>query len=538
MEIRLRNVSKYFPSNGVQALSGARFDLRTGEIHALIGENGAGKSTLMHILAGHLEMTTGELQVDGIPRRFHRPAEALRLGIGMVRQHPALVPGFALWEDALLGLPEPALFPLDARRGRRRFQELSDRWGFDLDGAVRTEKLTISQRQKASILTLLLHQVRCIILDEPTAVLSPVETERLFTLLRRLRDDGKAIVLISHKLEETLQVADRITVLRQGETVASVDAKGTNPAELISLMFGRDLERDGSFNGLRPLLETEQEELRAARGEPLLQVEGLSVVQKDLVSLWGLSFSVYPGEIFGVAGVRDSGLETLELAVTGFVQPRSGKIRLKGTAVEGKGPLAFRKAGAAYVSADRLGRALALKLPIIDSLIVHSHRRFVKNRRLWPHFLDLRAIRSWANQILKASGIQGRLDSLAESFSGGQLQRLILVREFAEEAPLLVLADPGWGLDASGKVLFQERLVEYLRRGGTVLIFSTDVDELLRLSSRVMVIRDGRNALELELPPDQGRRQSLKARVSAAMVGTAASLGDALSAGPSGTGEA
>ena len=526
MEISLRNVSKYFPSNGVQALSGAEFHLRAGEIHALIGENGAGKSTLMHILAGHLEMSTGELQVDGIPRRFRSPAEALLLGIGMVRQHPALVPGFTCWEDALMGLPGPVLFPLDARLGRQRFQELSDSWGFDLDGNARTETLTISQRQKASILTLLLHGVQCVILDEPTAVLTPLETERLFALLRKLRSDGKAIVLISHKLEETLAVADRITVLRQGKTVATRSGSETGPEELTSLMFGQDFEGIKSLDGTGSEPEPWPLALQDLPDEPLLRVENLSVVQNDLVNLRGLSFSVNPGEIMGVAGVRDSGLETLELAVTGFIKPLEGQISLNKKNVGGQGTLAFRKAGAAYVSADRLGRALALKLPIIDSLIVHSHRRLIKNRRFWPRFLDLRAIHSWASQILKTSGIKGRLDSPAESFSGGMLQRLILAREFAEGAPLLVLAEPSWGLDASGTVLLREGLTEYLKRGGTVLLFSTDVDELLRLCSRIMVIRDGRNILELEIPPDQGQRQTLKGRISAAMVGTGISIGD------------
>ncbi len=521
MEICLRNVSKYFPSNGVHALSRASFELQAGEIHGLIGENGAGKSTLMHILAGHIEMTAGEILVDGIPRRFSRPMEALQLGIGMVRQHPLLVPGLKLWEDAVLGLPGPPLFPLDRRQGLDRFQELSDRWGFDLDGNAKTETLTISQRQKASILTLILHQARCIILDEPTAVLAPAETDRLFVLLRKLKSDGKAIVLISHKLEETLAVADRITVLRQGKTVATLLAAKTRAAELMELMFGsepesepvrkvgRDLER-------KPAVAAPE----AGHTRPLLLVESLSAVRQDFASLRGLTFSVYPGEVYGIAGVRDSGLETLELALTGFIKPQAGSVILNGMNVAGRGTLAFRRAGAAYVSADRIGKALALRLPIRDSLIVHSHRRLVKKRPFWPRFLDLQAIRNWVTELFRISGIQGRFESPAEAFSGGQLQRLILAREFAEDPLLLVLAEPGWGLDATGKALLQERLSDYLKRGGTVVLFSTDVDELLRLSSRIMVIRDGYNVVDLQLPTDYDQRLLLKKQISSAMVGT------------------
>ncbi|WP_304221986.1 ABC transporter ATP-binding protein [Gracilinema caldarium] len=519
MEIRLRNVSKYFPANGVQALNGADFDLTDGEIHALIGENGAGKSTLMHILAGHLEMTTGELHIDEIPCRFSRPAEALQFGIGIVRQHPVLAPGLKLWEDALLGLPDPPLFPLDRRKGLGRFQELSDRWGFDLDGNAKTENLTISQRQKASILTLLLHQARCIILDEPTAVLTPIETERLFTLLRKLKSDGKAIVLISHKLDEILSVADRITVLRLGRTVASMPRSRTSEAELTSYMFGQD--KGDSLDLHNTSLAAGRHTARInSNQEPLLHVTNLSSAQKDSASLRDLSFSVFPGEVYGIAGVRDSGLETLELALTGFIAPQDGHITLNGIPVQGRGALAFRQAGAAYVSADRLGKALALRLPIIDSLIVHSHRRFVKKWPFIPELLDKRAIRNWAAELFRISGIQGRFESPAETFSGGQLQRLILAREFAEEPSLMVLAEPGWGLDASGKALLYDRLSDYLRRGGTVVLFSTDVDELLMLSSRIMVLHDGYNVLELQLPEDYDQRLSLKKQISAAMVGT------------------
>jgi simple sugar transport system ATP-binding protein len=526
MDILLRNVTKYFPTNGVQALSGAYFELRPGEIHALVGENGAGKSTLMHILAGQLEMTTGELLIDGLPRVFQSPRDAIHAGIGMVRQHPVLVPGFTCWEDALLGIPRPALLPLDRRLARQRFQELSDRWGFALDANARTEGLTISQRQKASIVTLLLHQVKCIILDEPTAVLTPVETERLFALLRKLRSDGKAIVLISHKLEETLSVADRLTVLRQGRTVATRLSTETNPEELTALMFGDAVDRHQpeKTESAEPVLPRSimlpKTEPSPKPKEPLLQVEHLFVNQKDFAYLRDLSFSVLPGEVYGIAGVRDSGLETLELTVTGFIKPLRGSIRLQGIPLQGRGPLAFRNAGAAYVSADRLGKALALRLPIIDSLMVHAHRRFVKNRRFWPRFLDLKAIKYWAGELMSLCGIQGRLESPAEAFSGGQLQRLILAREFAEEAPLLVLAEPGWGLDASGRALLQERLSKYLKEGGTVLLFSTDVDELIRLSSRIMVLRDGQNVLELVVPEDQVQRRLVKPHISAAMVGT------------------
>ena len=494
----LRGIRKYFNSNGVEALGGADFELRPGEIHALVGENGAGKSTLMHIAAGLLMPSAGSVQADQASGPFSTSAEALAAGIGMVRQHPQIVPGFKVWEYCILGAePGPNLF-LDRRGARRMVEEYSCRWGFDLPVDKAAETMTVSQRQKSAILSLLLRNSRYIILDEPTAVLTRVETDRLFQVLRGLRSDGKGIALISHKLGETLALADRVTVLRRGITVALREAGACDPGELASLMFGTapDPDLPPPVPGVRaiPGIRGRGTEAAGPSGSspgPALRIRSLSVRSPGRPHIRDLSLELSKGRVLGVAGVRDSGLETMELAVAGFLAPDGGEIELFGKAVGGKGPAAFRAAGGSYLSADRTGTALALQLPLRDSLIVHSHRRSLHSFWGFLGFLDLARLEAWTRSIMEDARVVGSPWRRASSFSGGTLQRVILAREFAEEEPLMVLAEPGWGLDAQGRALLASRIHRFAASGGAVLLFSTDVDELLSLADEILVLRDG-----------------------------------------------
>ncbi|MDR1429996.1 MAG: ATP-binding cassette domain-containing protein, partial [Spirochaetaceae bacterium] len=315
MGIELRHIEKIFPGNGVRALAGADFELLPGEIHALVGENGAGKSTLMHIMAGSLEADSGSIIIDGNERRLKNTAAALNAGIGMVRQHPRLVPGFRVWETCSLG------FSGWIRTGawKRRVGELSRRWGFDLDADRPSASLSVGERQKCAVLALLLRNAKYLILDEPAAVLSPAETERLFDLLKKLRSGGRGIVLISHKLEETLRAADRITVLRRGETAACMPAGEISPGEISSLIFGS--ARNAAHGGDIPIRDKTANPSGAESAdtivENILEVKNLSVEIPGKPFIRSVSFSLSPGTITGIAGVRDSGLESLELALTG-----------------------------------------------------------------------------------------------------------------------------------------------------------------------------------------------------------------------------
>jgi simple sugar transport system ATP-binding protein len=483
--IELVGVRKFFASNGVEALSGADFDLRAGEIHALVGENGAGKSTLMHVLSGNLEPSAGKLLVDGEERHFASPADALASGIGMLRQHPRLVGGFTLWEDCALGA-EPRRFGLlDRKAARNAVVEASERWGFGLDADARVDTLAVSQRQKAAILALLLRGVRCLILDEPTAVLAPAETEHLFDLLRALRREGKSIVLISHKLTETLSIADRVTVLRRGRTVATRSAADADPAELTSLMFAQ-----GDAKPEAPI-ERAVSRSTSTSGRTVLKVRGLAVKAPGRPHLRGVDLEVKAGRVLGVAGVRDSGLETLELALAGLLPIAAGGIELNGKRMEGKGTAAFRAAGAVYVPADRMGMAVAPRLSIADNIAVHAHRRARRGFLGRLGFLDRSFLRSWTSAVMEEARVSGDPLRTAETFSGGMLQRIITAREMAETFDLVIMAEPGWGLDAASRLQLGRRIRRIAETGRSALLLSTDVDELVSLSDEIAILRDG-----------------------------------------------
>jgi simple sugar transport system ATP-binding protein len=513
--IFMREIQKYFPANGVQALDMADFDLYPGEIHALLGENGAGKSTLMHILAGYTAPTTGKIQVDAKERRFTSPAAALAAGIGMVRQYPQVCPGFKVWEAGILGA-EPG-FPglLSPQKAQKRVRTLAERWGFDLPLEEDTRSLTVSQRQKVAVLALLLREVRYLIFDEPTAVLTPPETERLLALLRDLKDAGKGVVLISHKLEETLSVADRLTVLRQGRTQGSLNSGSLGPETLQRLMFGKSPPGQG-------------EKAPPPSGpagpwaKPILEVQGLCVEEPGKPFIRGISLTVEAGTILGIAGVRDSGLETLEGALSGALKPKGGSIRLKGQEIAGTGIQGFRSAGGAWLSADRSGSVLAPDLPLQESIIIHAHRRSC--RGFWGRWgvMDRRFLRSVAARVMASAQVAASPQTRASAFSGGTLQRILLAREFMEPSALLILGEPGWGLDRRNRERMAAELMGYVKGGRGLLLFSTDVEELIMLSDRILVLRNGVFSAPLSLAPyKQGRipLAAYQSHIRKAMVG-------------------
>ncbi|MDR2797637.1 MAG: ATP-binding cassette domain-containing protein [Treponema sp.] len=527
--VQLQGIQKYFPANGVHALDNTDFDLHRAEIHALLGENGAGKSTLMHIMAGYMTPTAGRILVDMKDRHFTSPADALALGIGMVRQHPHLTPGFKVWEACILGA-EPG-FPwfLHPRKARNQVRSLSERWGFELPLERDTKDLTVSQRQKTAVLALLLRQTQYLIFDEPTAVLTPGETEGLFELFRLLKKEGKGLALISHKLEETMAIADRVTVLRKGKTQTSQAARSLRNETLQALMFGIDHQKksgpvedracsaDISHNRSLP------SPCSGISSKPLLVVQGLSVEVPGRPFIRQIDLELFPGTILGIAGVRDSGLETLELAMSGFLAPSRGTIRLHDRELAGKGIHTFREAGGAYLSADRIGSALAPQLPLQDSIIIHAHRR--SRRGLWGKWgiMEQGFLDAWAARIMDQAQVAGSFKTRADAFSGGMLQRILLARELAEKTSLLILAEPGWGLDRKNRERLTEELRRYVKPGRGVILFSTDVEELIAVSDTILVLRNGEFSARITLDP--GKRGILpievyKRRIGQAMVGS------------------
>jgi simple sugar transport system ATP-binding protein len=443
----------------------------------------------------------------------------------MVRQHPNLVEGFKVWEDCVTGAEPCRGIFLNVRQARKKAAALSERWGFGLDIDAHTASLTVSRRQKAAVLALLVRGAEYFIFDEPTAVLSPAETQGLFALFKSLRDGGKGIVLISHKLDETLGLADRVTVLRKGKTAAVRDAESLSGDALRTLMFGQaepETNQKGAFH--RPQAAKQQDLSGSQPGFRtglIFHIENMRVEIPGRPFIRGISLDAAAGHILGIAGVRDSGLETLELAAAGLLRPSAGRITLQGRDISGGGVRAFRNAGGGYLGAGRTGSAFAPALPITDSMIIHAYRRARRGFLGRLGFLDQGRLDSWTKRIIDQAEVQASPKALASSLSGGMAQRLMLAREFAEDTCLMIMAEPSWGLDGLSRAALSERLRDYTRGGRAVLLFSTDVDELLAVCDEILTLRNGRLGGRIILRPELGAPEHLsviRERIGKAMV--------------------
>ncbi|UOY03350.1 ABC transporter ATP-binding protein [Blastococcus sp. PRF04-17] len=475
--LELVDITKRF--GPVVANSEVYFDLRAGEIHALVGENGAGKTTLMRVLYGMYQPDGGQIRLDGAPVRFRRPLDSIEHGIGMVHQHFMLVPSFTVAENVTLGA-EPRrgrLFDHDA--AHRRVREPMARLGIDLDPDTVTGTLNVATQQKLEIVKVLYRGARIIILDEPTAVLTPQETDELFRLLRRLADDGASIVFISHKLREVLAVADRITVLRNGRTVQTFASDRTEPAEVVAAMTGR-----GNVN----LGRVERD---VAAGDVVLSVRGLSTAKPEHdAALDDVSFTVRAGEIVGIAGVEGNGQSVLAEALIGTVAPAGGSITLADHSLDRLTVADRRNAGLSYVSEDRHLEGLPINGTVLEGLAANRLRGRRSLRALGPAFT--RAVKAWAAAVVGQYAVKtSSLDAHCATLSGGNQQKIVIARELEDEPRCLVLAQPTRGVDLGAIEFIYDRIVEATRRGCAVVLISADLDEILRLSDRVLVMYRG-----------------------------------------------
>ncbi|GHU21197.1 ABC transporter [Spirochaetia bacterium] len=462
--VQIRGIRKQF-SNGYTALNGVDFDLKPGEIHALFGENGAGKSTLMHILAGFLVPTEGRISIDGKEYRFNNPSQALDAGIAMVRQSPTLTPTLPVWESCLLGAEQS--FWLNRKKNRSRVAEKAAQWNFDLPLDAKTETLGPALRQKAAILALLLRTVRIFIFDEPTAVLSEPEMQQLFALFRSLRDSGNSIILISHKFEETLRLADHVSILRQGNIISRGQTSIFSPGRITDLLFGTPVHKP-EFHSITP-----DESVVLSVHDLCVRIPGYPIVENQ-------NFDLHPGRILACVGGRGSALDTLERTITGFLPPSSGTIMLNGRNIAGQGVRSFRDAGGAYLPSDTSARASGRSMR--DNSIIHTHRR------VRAGFLSTRVMNSYTQSLLSAVDLDIRASARLDSCSGGMIQRFLLARECAEPARLLVLSEPTQALDPHNRKELAKRLHEAAGAGRSVILFSTDRNESAMLADEIMEI--------------------------------------------------
>jgi general nucleoside transport system ATP-binding protein len=488
--LELRGITKRF--GAVVANDGVDFDLRRGEVHALLGENGAGKSTLMSILYGLYTPTEGEILVNGEPVRIGSPADAIALGIGMVHQHFMLVPVMTVTENIVLGNePSNVAGVLDLKEASDRVRELSDRYGLAVDPDAVIEDTTVGMQQRVEILRALYRGAQILVLDEPTAVLTAQEVTELFRVLRALQDAGTSIVFISHKLNEVLEIADRITVLRRGKRIDTVPKEGATEESLARMMVGREV-----------LLRVDK--FAAKPVDPVLRLEDVHVRdERGLEAVRGVDLEVRGGEIVALAGVDGNGQQELVDAIAGLAVPESGSIEVGGVAVTGRGVRAATEAGVAHIAEDRHRRGLVLPFTLAENLALREYRSPEMTRR---GLMQVRRIATRARQLLKEYDVRGGDEtSLASSLSGGNQQKVCIAREIASNPRLLIAHQPTRGLDVGAIEFVHRRLIAERDAGRGILLVSLESEEVRSLADRILVIYEGR--IVGELPPDASEEQ-------------------------------
>jgi len=482
--LELRGVTKRFGS--LVANDRVDLDLHAGEVHALLGENGAGKSTLMNVLYGLHQPDEGEIRMRGEVVHITSPRHAIGMGIGMVHQHFMLIPVMTVAENIVLAAEPRKGALLDHEAARARVREISERYGLAVDPDAVVENITVGAQQRVEILRALYRGADVLVLDEPTAVLTAQEARELFVVLRELKAAGTAIVFISHKLNEVLEIADRITVLQRGKKVATLPAADATERELARLMVGRDV-----------LFRLEKRDRK--RGEPMLEVEDLRAVDdRGLPALDGVSFSVRGGEVVGIAGVDGNGQSELIEVVTGLRAPTGGSVRVGGREIAGAGVQHSIEAGVGHIPEDRHRRGLVLNFDLAENLAMREYRRppLARNGLLSP-----RRMRANAEPLLKVFDVRGGTPATpASSLSGGNQQKVVIARELAEDPRVLVAAQPTRGLDVGAIEFVHRKLLEQRDKGRAVLLVSLELEELRNVADRLLVIADGR--IVGEFPPD------------------------------------
>jgi simple sugar transport system ATP-binding protein len=473
--VQMKGISKSFP--GVAANVDVDFDLKCGEIHALLGENGAGKSTLMNILAGLYMPDAGEVRIDGARVEVRSPADAIKNGIGMIHQHFKLVDAFTVAENIALGdRRTPAL--ISARALADKVGTVASKYGMDVDAKAYVWQLSVGEQQRVEILKALYRDARILILDEPTAVLTPQESAVLFGTLKEMAHRGCSVVIITHKLAEVCDVADRVTVMRRGRVAGQAGGEEINYESLTKMMVGEDVKLDGRVEAGR-------------LGETVLKAESLRVMgEKGLPAVDGVSFELRGGEILGVAGVAGNGQRELAEALAGMRAMQGGRVELNGRDIGTQDVRGIINAGLAFIPEDRLGMGLVGGMGVADNLILRSYWRADKGS---GGFIDYVALKPVAEQAVRRYGISvADLDAPVRLMSGGNLQKLLLAREIALHPSAIVAAYPVRGLDIGATEMIYSLLVQERDRGAGVLFISEDLDALLKYSDRILVLYRGR----------------------------------------------
>jgi ABC-type uncharacterized transport system ATPase subunit len=475
--LRLENVTKVF--DGLVANDHISLDIHQGEIHALLGENGAGKTTLMNVLYGLYHPDGGEIRLRGERVQFSSPKDAIREGIGMVHQHFMLVPVFTVAENIVLGLGSLKRPLLDLSSVAEKISSLSEEYGLNVDPMARVCDLSVGAQQRVEIIKALYRGADLFILDEPTSVLTPQEVDDLFKVLRRLVDEGRSVIFITHKLDEVMKISDRVTVLRDGKYVATVTTAETSKEELARMMVGRDI-----------VFRVDRE--RLASGETVLDVSDLVLDEEDercSVRLKGICLSVGRHEVLGIAGVGGNGQSELAGAVVGLLKPAAGKIEILGQDIRHCGTRGVVKLNVGRIPEDRQAQGLVPTFTVSENLISTHFRESPVSRR---YFLDFPVIGELARKLIGLYDIRPpQPNQLAQQMSGGNQQKVILARELSRDPDLIIAVQPTRGLDVGATEYIYRELLRHRERGAAILLISTELEEVFTLSDRIAVMFEG-----------------------------------------------
>lgn len=468
--VEMQSITKRF--GDLIANDHVNFHLHKGEVHALLGENGAGKTTLMRILYGLYHPDSGVIKVKEQPVLIHSPKDAIQLGIGMVTQHFALVPPLTVAENVVLGYQNG--FVLHQSQIEESAADAAQRFGLEINPKAIVRHLSVGQRQRVEILKALYRNAEILILDEPTAVLIPQEVEALFETLNRLKQEGLSVIFISHKLHEVTQITDRVTILRDGKVVGTVNTTDVTQKELAAMMVGRE-----TFGVSRP-------ETTNNAQKPALELVNLCANDdKHLPVLKNVSLTVYEGEILGIAGVGGNGQKELAETICGVRQPTAGKVLVKGQDVTGKSPSELTKAGLGRIPEDR-HEGMVVHLTVTENLVLEHLDEFTRKG-----MLDHKAIRQYADDLIRKFQIKAKPNDITRTLSGGNMQKVLLARVLARQPQVIIAPQPTRGLDIGATDYVRQQLLEQRQRGAAILLISEDLDEILALSDRIAVIYEG-----------------------------------------------
>lgn len=477
--LNMKGITKTFKENGVKAVDSANISVGHNEIHAIIGENGAGKSSLMHILAGELHPDSGEINFGNRIVQFDRPSDALKTGIGMLHQHLQLIKELTVLENIILGSePFIKLGILNKKDAIERIKNLCIEFDLLINPERTVSSLNADEKQKTALLSILFHDVKLLILDEPTTFFSETETDAVHNLISKLKKLGKSIIIITHKLKEAVEIADRITVMRKGKTIYQVNSSNTDTDQLSKIIFGKI--------SIPPFNKK-----NAAPGRTILEAKELTFNGEGSKYL-KINFKIREREILVVTGIRENGLETLEKILSGQIEQNSGNLFYKkGILKPGKNNLRRLKAG--YIPSDRIKTGTSIRSSISENIILLKYKSFME----WG-LLNLKKISNYSGDLIDKYNISGTQEQLMSTLSGGNIQRVMIARELDAEPELFIFAEPSRGLDVKSKRLIYDKIYKLKNKGAAILIISSDIEEAIQMADKLIIMYMGKEAASLD----------------------------------------